>query len=45
MGDETKGVHEENGKLYYNVKQSFNSYERKYVSPDHKVIVRPKASP
>ena len=32
VGDETKGVREESGKFYYNVKQSYNSYERKYVS-------------
>ena len=32
VGDET-GVREESGKFYYNVKQSYNSYERKYVSP------------
>ena len=30
VGDESKGVCEENRKLYY-VKQSYNSYERKYV--------------
>ena len=50
VGDETKGVPEENRKFYYNVELSYNSYERKYVSPDHVillnyVIVRPKASP
>ena len=32
VGDETKGVREESRKFYYNVKQSYNSYERKYVS-------------
>ena len=34
VGDEIKGVCEESGKFYYNVKQSYNSYERKYVSSD-----------
>ena len=28
VGDETKGVPEERGKFYYNVKQSYNSYEK-----------------
>ena len=32
--EETKGVCEESGKFYCNVKQSYISYERKYVSPD-----------
>ena len=32
VGDEAKDVHEGNGKFYHNVKQSYNSYERKYVS-------------
>ena len=27
-GDEAKGVREENGKFYYNDKQSFNTYEK-----------------
>ena len=49
VGDETKGVPEENRKFYYHVERSYNSYERKYVSPDHvillkNVIVRPKVS-
>ena len=40
VGDETKGVREESGKFYYNVKQSYNSYERKYVSPDHVILLK-----
>ena len=31
MGDETKGVREENGKFYYNVK---------YLSPDHVILLK-----
>ena len=40
VGDETIGVCEESRKFYYNVKQSYNSYERKYVSPDHVILLK-----
>ena len=40
VGDETKEVREENGKFYYNVERSYNSYERKYVSPDHVIMLK-----
>ena len=40
VGDETKGVCEESGKFYYNVKQSYNSYERKYVSSNHVILLK-----
>ena len=40
VGDETKGVREESGKFYYNVKQSYNSYERKYVSSNHVILLK-----
>ena len=40
VGHETKGVHEEIRKFYYNIKQSYNSYERKYVSPDHVILLK-----
>ena len=40
VGDETEDVCEENGKFYYHVKQSYNSYEGKYVSPDHVILLK-----
>ena len=40
VGDETKGVREESGRFYYNVRQSYNSYERKYVSPDQVILLK-----
>ena len=35
-----KGVREESGKLYYNVKQFYNSNERKYVLRDHVILLK-----
>ena len=40
VGDETKGAREENGKFYYNFKQSYNSFERKYVLPDQVILLK-----
>ena len=50
MGDETKGVCDENRKFYYSVKQSYNSYKRNMfclIKPScyNEVNVRPNASP
>ena len=40
VGNERKGVCEENGQFYYNVKQSYNSFERKYILPDHVILLK-----
>ena len=40
VGDETEDVCEENGKFCYHVKQSYNSYEGKYVLPDHVILLK-----
>ena len=35
-----KGVCKESEKFYYNVKQSYNSYERKCISPDNVILLK-----
>ena len=35
-----KGVCKESENFYYNVKQSYNSYERKYVLPDNVILLK-----